>query len=118
MIDSATEAIEDDEVHATIKEFCGKQEMPTLEEVQDCFEKCKELDILSVLEQLNVMLEDVNKAMRVMLLIECYLRTTTAKDVKPKIFKSVFQENLQSLQCQKNNVKNKAKKLLLIVNAM
>ena len=56
MLDSACEALEDDESTESIRQFkiyCSLEIMPTLAEVNDCYNMCQESDNLIVLDQIK-----------------------------------------------------------------
>ena len=60
MIDSACEALEDDESTESIRQFkiyCSLEIMPTLAEVNDCYNMCQEVDTLIVLGAVHIIFE-------------------------------------------------------------
>ena len=60
MLDSACEALEDDESTESIRQFkiyCSLEIMPTLAEVNDCYNMCQEVDTLIVLGAVHVIFE-------------------------------------------------------------
>jgi len=123
MLDSACEALEDDESTESIPQFriyCSLEIMPTLAEVNDCYNMCQEVDTLIVLDQIKVILEDTKsnmRATRAMLVLECYLRSGK---VKPEIVKSMFCDVLTTFHqnCDAIEAAIKAKKLVLTITTM
>lgn len=125
MIESACEAFEEDEISPEIQElrhFCSQNsDLPGLLEIQDCFNKLLNVDPLVVLEHLKINLEDEKsseKAVRSMLILECYLRTNL---VKPSDYESIFSDILttfsKSSEASETAV-NKATKLKLIISKL
>ena len=106
--------------YSEFKLYCNQENMPTLAEINDCYNICKQVDDLAILEQIKVILEDTistMKATRAMLILECYLRS---KKVEPGIFDSIFFDSLTNFQknCNSKDAVIKAKKILLIISTL
>ena len=103
-----------------LKLFCNQPLMPNLTELNNCFNLCQEIDTLIVLEQIKVILEDTKsnmKAVRAMLVLEYYLRSSK---VKPEVFNSMFCDVLTEFHqnCDDTEPAMKAKKIILIISAL
>ena len=117
MIDSACEAIEDfdlPEIQA-IKDYSSAPNMPTLKEIEECFQTCQSVENSTVFEHFKVSLEsneEVFKTIRVLLLIERFLRTNVGIEKYEDL-----KEVLKQLESDKNSsvVAIKAKKVNLII---
>ena len=116
MIDSACEAIEDlnlPEIQA-VKEYSSQSRMPTLKEIEDVFQNCQNIENSTVFEHFKVTLEnneEVFKTLRILLLIERFLRSNLGLDNYDNLIPV-----LKHLESDKNtSVANKAKKINLII---
>ena len=117
MIDSACEAIEDfdlPEIQA-IKDYSSTPNFPTLKEIEECFQTCQSIENSTVFEHFKVSLEsneEVFKTIRVLLLIERFLRTNVGIEKYEDL-----KEVLKQLESDKNSsvVATKAKKINLII---
>ena len=115
MIDSACEAIEDlgPEIQA-VKEYSSQSRMPTLKEIENVFQSCQNIENSTIFEHFKVTLEtseDVFKTLRILLLIERFLRTNLSLDNYENLIPI-----LKHLESDKNtSVANKTKKINLII---